>query len=141
MESRCCGNAGDVKGRDGDIVADSPTSRSLRQLRADGYVAEVVERWNQYSKTRHDLFGIVDVLAMDGELLAVQATTTGNLSSRIKKSLASPNLRAWLEVPGLRFECWGWAKRGERGKRKLWTRRRVELVLVGTEVEVINHDA
>lgn len=71
-------------------MADSPTSRSLKQLRADGYVAEVVERWNQYSKTRHDLFGIVDVLAMDGELLAVQATTTGNLSSRIKKSLASP---------------------------------------------------
>lgn len=125
----------------GDIVPDSPTSRTLQSLRKDGFIAAVVEKWNPHAKIRQDLFGFIDLVAMRyGELLAVQATSTGNIQSRVQKSLESPNLYAWL-LTGARFECWGWAKRGDRGKRKVWTCKRVELVLVGTEVEVINHDA
>jgi hypothetical protein len=35
------------------------------------------------------------------------------------KALAQPGLAAWLQCGG-RFEIHGWARRGPRGKRKLW---------------------
>ena len=42
----------------------SPTQRSLAALRERGMLAEVVERWNPYTKTRKDLFGFVDIVAV-----------------------------------------------------------------------------
>lgn len=98
----------------------SPTQRSLKKLKADGYRAQVVEKWNPWSKTRKDLFDIVDILAMkEGcPLLAIQCTTTANLSARIAK--APESVRVWLST-GNALEFWGWRKQGPRGKRKTWT--------------------
>jgi hypothetical protein len=54
----------------------SPTARSLAHLKALGYQAKVVEKWNPFAKIRQDLFG-ADILALKpGEpVLVVQATT------------------------------------------------------------------
>ena len=100
----------------------SPTSRTLAELRRNGYTAAVVERWNPWAKIRQDLYGFIDVLAIKANekgVLAIQTTTTANASSRMKKSKESPNLRIWLDS-GNRFEVWGWGKRGTRGNRKTW---------------------
>lgn len=119
-------------------MPESPTARTLKQLRKDGYTAAVVERWNPHAKIRQDLFGFIDVLAItEGLMLAVQATSTSNLSSRVEKTLASPNLPVLLSVPGVRVECWGWAKRGAVGKRKLWTLKKVEFRLSAEGVAVV----
>ncbi len=62
------------------------TNRSVLKLREDGFVAEVVEKFNAYTKTRHDLFGCIDIIAIgDGQTLAVQTTSKANMNSRIKK--------------------------------------------------------
>ena len=100
----------------------SPTARSLQNLRDNGWTCAVVEHWNPYAHIRQDLFGVIDILAMKEGcgLYAIQATTTGNMGARITKSLAEPRLRTWLLCGG-RFAVWGWAKRGVRGKRKVWT--------------------
>lgn len=106
----------------------SPTSRTLKFLRDDGWVADVVEKWIPYVKIRKDLFGCIDILAIkDGErILGVQATSTGNLNARIQKSQAEPKLALWLKVGG-RFACIGWALRGAKGERKTWQHKWVEL--------------
>ncbi len=103
----------------------TPTARSLAKLKADGYTAQVVEKWNPHSKTRLDLFGIIDIIAISAEsakILGIQATSGSNVSARMKKALAEPRLATWL-MSGGEFEVWGWAKQGPRGKRKTWTLR------------------
>ena len=64
----------------------SPTQRSLALLREQGYLCEVVERWNPWAKIRQDLFGIGDILAIKNrETLLVQTTSRSNVNARVKK--------------------------------------------------------
>ena len=97
----------------------SPTQRSKQYLEAQGYRVAIVEKWNQWAKVRQDLFGVADLLAMKPQapLLAVQVTTTANLSTRIQKDPRT--VQDWRST-GNRFEYHGWSKRGARGTRKLW---------------------
>lgn len=113
-------------------MATSPTQRSLKRLRELGYVAQVVERWCPFSRRRIDLWGIVDIMAVHpgAGVLAVQATSGngGNHAARRDKAMENENLPTILEA-GVQFELWSWAKRGPRGKRKLWTLRREPITL------------
>lgn len=110
----------------------SPTQRTLAHLRKQGYTAYVVERWNAHAKIRQDLFGFIDILAMKPcmPLLAIQATSTGNIASRIKKIHETDLSQCWIST-GSQLEVWGWAKRGPRGKRKEWTMTR-KVIAPGT---------
>lgn len=88
----------------------TPTQRTLKLLRDEGYLAAVVERWNAHARVRQDLFGVVDVIGIrEGETLAVQATSASNVSARVRKiadSEATPVIRA----AGWRFVVHGWRK-------------------------------
>jgi hypothetical protein len=99
----------------------SPTQRSLKHLREAGYHVEIVERWNQWSRSRHDLFNMFDLLALhpDGTLVGVQVTSTAHVAERVAKLEANPLLALWAKKNTAVVH--GWAKRGPRGKRKLWT--------------------
>ena len=114
----------------------TPTARSLAVLREMNYVVQVVEQWNNYSKTRQDLYGCIDILAVHPEhgILGVQATTTDNAAKRQTKALAEERLVTWLQGCGPFAVC-GWAKRGKAGARKLWTLSRRRLTLVDGELE------
>lgn len=117
--------------------AKSPTSRTLDYCRKQGWDAAVVERWNPHARVRHDLFGVIDILAMDGlvrGVLAIQATTGSNLGARVEKVSEEPRARLWLVVGG-RLECWGWRKVGKRGEQKKWAVRRLKAELVGGVIE------
>lgn len=100
----------------------SPTQRSKAHAQSLGYTVAIVERWNPFAKVRQDLFGFGDLLCMkQGEpLLLVQTTSTGNMASRIKKIEGLEASKVWLST-GNKIEVWGWAKRGDKGKRKVWT--------------------
>jgi hypothetical protein len=105
-------------------VATSPTAHTLKLLRRHGYTAEPVERWLPRVNVRRDLFHVGDVLGVHPtrrEILLVQATSLGNISTRITKAKSQPELSAWLRSGGL-FEVWGWAKRGDE-----WHVKRVAL--------------
>ena len=87
----------------------TPTQRSLVYLREQGYLCEVVEKWNSFTKTRKDLWGWCDILAIrEGEILAVQVTAAG-VSSRIKKIMESETLPI-VRKAGVRIEVHGWRK-------------------------------
>ena len=99
----------------------SPTQLTLKRLREQGYVAEVVER-NVTSYIKKDFIGCIDILAFNPktkDMIGVQATTGANVSARVKKADANELIPLWLKM-GFRFEVWGWAKYGAKNKRKLW---------------------
>lgn len=100
----------------------SPTARSLAKLRKEGWLAEVVEKWNHITKTRKDLWGFADILAIrEGEVLAVQATSYSNVSSRVKKISEHENLDM-VRKSGVGIEVWGWHRKG-----RFWEVRIVDL--------------
>lgn len=106
----------------------SPTSRTLAKLRAEGWNAWVVEKWNPHAHVRIDLGGFGDVLAWapGRGILAVQCTSGSNVAARVAKIQALKQASEWVLSPA-RLEVWGWRKAGARGKRKLWECRVVPI--------------
>lgn len=88
----------------------SPTQRTLAHLRGLGYRCAVVEHWNSFTRRRHDLFGIIDVLALKGiETLAVQTTSGSNVSARVKKFTETD--ATWdMRAAGWTLRVHGWRK-------------------------------
>jgi len=100
----------------------SPTQRTLAQLRAAGYpLVQVVERWNPYARVRQDLFGIIDVVAVGADIVAVQTTSGSNVAARVAKITESEALPI-LRRAGIRVLVHGWRK--VRGR---WQLREVDL--------------
>lgn len=107
-----------------------PTARTLEWARKQGWKPDVVERWLPRAKVRKDLFGFIDIVALDGQygVHGIQATSSDNITHRQEKLLELPLVLAWLDA-GNRLSIVGWAKRGPRGARKLWTPRQVAVRL------------
>jgi len=107
----------------------SPTARSLAYLRKKGYIAEVVERFNYFTKQRKDLFNVIDLIAVRGEssgVLGVQSTSRGDTQKRVRKCEAEPMIRVWLKA-GNKLEVHGWGIMGKKGKRKKYEIKVVEI--------------
>lgn len=91
-------------------------------MRDQGYYAEVVERFNSFTKRRHDLFGFIDILCIRaGEVVGVQTTSYGHVSDRKKKILEHENFRAVMDS-GIKVIVHGWHKQGNR-----WQVKEVEI--------------
>jgi hypothetical protein len=88
----------------------SPTQRSLEKLRSEGYLCQIVERWNPHARIRQDLFGIGDILAIKAsETLLVQTTSRGNVAARVTKIQESEHLSTILAA-GWKITVHGWGK-------------------------------
>lgn len=101
----------------------TPSARCLQEGRKRGWLIDVVERRIQRIVTK-DLFGCIDLVALDGQpgLLGIQATSRSNVRSRVKKIQTEcwPAMERWLQA-GNRLQVWGWGKlRGRSGGRPLW---------------------
>jgi hypothetical protein len=73
----------------------SPTARTLAECKKRGWTVQVVEKWNAFAKVRVDLFGFIDLVAMDGKCIyGIQSTSGSNLSARLKKIGAEPRALA-----------------------------------------------
>jgi hypothetical protein len=99
----------------------SPTQLSLRELRKTCHAVQVVEVWNGFTRTRRDLFGFIDILAIEGETtIAVQSTSWANVSSRAKKIADSP-LIEFVREAGWRVLIHGWRKNAKTNRYELKT--------------------
>lgn len=99
----------------------TPTQRSLKYLREDGWLAEVTERWNPHARIRQDLLGFIDIIAIrGGETLAVQTTTGSNAAARVRKIGESPNVAA-VRAAGWTIHVHAWSKKGKPARWELRT--------------------
>jgi len=115
----------------------SPTQRTLRALREQGFVCAIVEKFNQYAGPfgmRQDLFGIIDVIALDPVRGVVGVQSCGQaFSEHIRKITIekAQETTDWLKTPGTILELWGWRKiklkRG--GKAERWSPRVKQITL------------
>lgn len=95
-------------------MAKSPTQLSLEKLRADGWLAEVVEKWVPGANIRKDLWGWTDIVALkDGQTLAVQTTSYSNISARVNKITESDTI-AEVRKANWSVEVHGWRKVNNR---------------------------
>lgn len=104
----------------------SPTQRSLKLLRDDGYTAEVTEKWNPHARIRQDLFGFADLIALKPgcKPLLVQTTSGSNVAARIEKMSKLPSLQLAIDC-GFDIQVHGWRKLASNRNR--WTPRIVSL--------------
>jgi hypothetical protein len=109
----------------------SPTQRTIRALRDQGRKCAIVEKWNQHvgpHGIRQDLFGIIDIIALDPERGVVGIQSCGQdfgaHERKILEERAEDSID-WLATPGTSLELWGWRKvklqRG--GKAMRWQPR------------------
>jgi carbonic anhydrase len=91
-------------------MKQSPTALSLAHLRKTCDAVQVVEKWNPFVKQRKDLFGFIDIVALQGETtIAVQSTSWSNVSSRAKK-IAESDLVSAVRKAGWKIVIHGWKK-------------------------------
>lgn len=102
----------------------TPTQRTLKYLRDEGYHVGIVERWIQRMQKRIDLFGIIDLIAMDGEKIVGVQSCGQSFSEHDKKIMASPETVLWLQSQG-RLMLIGWrkVKKKRGGKQMVWKPR------------------
>ena len=108
-------------------MAKTPANQlSLKLMRARGYYAETVERYNAFTKRKNDFAGFIDILCLgDGEIVGVQTTSRGHISDRLKKIREHENLPMVLDS-GMRVVVQGWQK----NKSNRWEVKEVEVKFV-----------
>ena len=96
----------------------TPSQRTTKHLREQGYLVATVEHYNSFTRRKHDLFGCIDLLAIgNGETLAIQVTSRSNMSARIKKIQDAEALPEMLRSKW-RIIVHGWDK-GTTGRYRL----------------------
>jgi hypothetical protein len=107
----------------------SPTQRTLKYLRENGWTACVVERWIERAKKRVDAFGFGDILAFSSDpysnqIVLVQTTSATNHAAHRQKILAEPLALGWLRAGGdILLVSWRKSKVKRGGKAMLWKPR------------------
>lgn len=109
----------------------SYTQRTLRYLREQGVICEIVERFNPYAGkfgTRHDLFGFIDIICLWPVLgfVGVQSTS-GACHSQHRRKITEDcanELMEWIKYGG-KVKLISWKKRKLRreGKAMRWMPR------------------
>lgn len=84
---------------------------TVEEFTSMGYSAERVDKRIPGTTLARDMFNCIDVLAVGhGVTRAVQCTSHGHVSDRIKKVEASPALSD-MRKAGWSIEVWGWRRR------------------------------
>ncbi|MEN8764133.1 MAG: hypothetical protein ABF290_17110 [Thiogranum sp.] len=103
-------------------MSTSPTQRTIRELRNLGRKCAIVEKFNAHvgpHGIRQDMFGIIDVIALDPERGVVGIQSCGqNFAAHARKFFdeRAQECIDWLSTPGTRLELWGWRKvKAKRG--------------------------
>lgn len=122
----------------GKMPKRSPTQRTMDGQRKLGRVTAIAEKWNPYARRpdggkgiRQDLFGFIDIVALDGkDIIAVQSC--GDSHSAHKKKILGQRRKQselWLQSGG-KIELWSWKKKAGKGfNRDTWTSRVEEITL------------
>lgn len=123
----------------------SPTQRTLRELRQQGRICGIVERFNSFvgpHGVRQDLFGFIDIIALCPERGIVGVQSCGQSFSQHRRKIiddCTDNALEWIKSGGV-IELWGWRKVKVKrlGKAVVWRPRIEEItkeLLLASEAE------
>ena len=115
----------------------SPTQRTLREQRNQGRRCAIVEKWNAYAGKcglHFDMFGIIDVIALDPERGVIGVQSCGNSFAAHYRKITIEKYQEtldWLQTPGTALELWAWrkVKKKRGGKQMVWRPRIKEITL------------
>jgi hypothetical protein len=96
----------------------------LEHLRKFNIPCGVVERWQQHARVRIDLFGFIDVIAMDkGRIIGIQCCAYSGHAAHKNKILTDCRdvARRWIRNGG-EIQLWSW-KKVTVGARQRWINR------------------
>jgi hypothetical protein len=119
----------------------SPTQRTLAAMREQGRLVGSVEKFNPFAGPhgkRQDLFGFIDLIALDPEdgIIGIQSCGQ-DFAGHIRKMTGerNENMFAWLKHG--KVELWGWRKvklrRGMKAMR--WRARIADFWIEGDEIK------
>lgn len=115
----------------------TPTQRTIRELKNLGRRCAVVEKWNAYAGPRgirQDLFGIIDVLALDPARGFVGVQCCGSDFAAHWRKMTEEHAQEcldWLSTPGGCLELWAWRKvKAKRGGLQMVWRPRVREITI-----------
>jgi|TARA_Y100000289_G_scaffold33336_1_gene32945 hypothetical protein len=106
----------------------SPTQRTLKAMRNQGRICGIVEKFQQYGGKfgiRQDLFGFIDIIAIDSKdgIIAIQSTGQ-DWSGHINKIMDLEEIvMKWLEHAPLELWSWRKVKKVRGGKAMIWKAR------------------
>lgn len=104
------------------MAKTSPTQRTLKHLRDQGYTCAIVEKFNSFIKIRQDLFGIIDIICLaPGSIIGVQSTGQdfyGHRSNMMNDKKKKEACEKWINAGG-RLILYGWSYK-TKGKRKIY---------------------
>ncbi len=123
-------------------MATSPTQRTIRELKNQGRRCAIVEKFNAFvgpHGVRQDLFGIIDVIALDPERGVVGVQSCGQAFAAHERKFLEERAQEcvdWLSTPGTVLELWGWrkVKLARGGKAMRWQPRIREFTLADFEL-------
>lgn len=111
----------------------SPTQRTLAFLRDKGMKCAIVEKFNRFAGSngqRQDMFGIIDIVALDKKYGVIGVQSCGTAFSQHVKKLHEERLsecKDWLETPGTRLVLIGWRKlKAKRGGKQMVYKPRIQ---------------
>lgn len=115
----------------------SPLQRTIRELKNNGRRCGIVERWNPHvgpHGIHQDLFGIIDVLALDPEQGIIGIQCCGNDFKAHYRKITEERAQEtmdWLQTPSTGLEIWSWrkVKMKRKGKAMVWRPRIVQITL------------
>ena len=122
----------------------NPMQRTIKELKDAGVLHWKVEQpYSRFSKTRQDLFHIIDLLALDNGVVGIQVCGSDWMPHTRKMTEEHAVYTvAWLQQPGARLELWGWrkVKKKRGGKVMIWKPRIADILLVNNSLFVEERD-
>ena len=114
----------------------SPVQRTLRALRNEGSICEIVERFNPYAGPhgkRVDFLGFGDIIALKPDGIAVIQACGSDFAAHVQKMNDNEYVPEWLKSGKCQscgsqmasIELWGWRKikKHRGGKQMIWSPR------------------
>ena len=121
----------------------TPTQRTLAALRDQGRIPGIVERFNTFigpHGIRQDLFGFIDIIAIDPTQGIVAVQSCGqDFSGHVTKIMVEKKDIVTLWVTHAPLELWGWrkVKKKRGGKAMVWKPRVADITLVDGQLNLI----
>lgn len=122
----------------------SPTARTLQELRKQGYMVGIVERFNRFGGkfgVRQDLYNLFDLMACKEGfgIVGVQCGTGSGHQAHKRKIIEEhkENTKKWLASGG-RIQIWSWRKlKKKRGGKAFKYEPIIEEITSETLIDIL----